>query len=82
MMQQESITYVGKSGKALRQDAVSCIDNKPIYAELEALHVAVGDFLVWLFAHETSTSVELTRMTLRATILLLNRRKSHRKILL
>ena len=63
MMEQESITWVGKSGKAVGYGIVSCIDKKPIQAELNVLPVAAEDFLVWLFVHETSASVELTRVT-------------------
>ena len=46
MMQQESITWVGNSGKALTHGTASCIDKKLIQAELNVLPVAAGDSLV------------------------------------
>lgn len=48
--------------KLLRQGAASCIDKEPIQVEPEALHIVEGNFLVWLFVHEASASVELSWM--------------------
>ena len=46
MIQQESTTQVGKSGRALGHGTVTCIDKQAIHEELEVMQVSAGDFIV------------------------------------